>query len=301
MTSIAVLALAIGANAAMFSVLHAALLKPLPYRSPDQLAMLWSEIPSQGAREARSAYVNVEQWRSQSKSFADLAVFDPVSVTVTTAAGAEHIGVCRVSPNFFSLLGVQPVQGRSFSAEEADQRQHLVLISHRFWVTRFGGAPDTLGATKGASLSLARSVSREREIAIRAALGASRARIVRQLLTESLTLAVASGLLGLLVALAVIRVVLAAKPGNLARLNEIGLDPQVLGWNLALCFLTGILVGLAPAITMARRNLTPSGHEGARGSSGGVATRRIRRALVTSEFAFAIILLVVARLLIRSP
>src|SRR5260221_8025909 len=147
MTSIAVLALAIGANAAMFSVLHAALLKPLPYRSPDQLAMLWSEIPSQGAREARSAYVNVEQWRSQSKSFADLAVFDPVSVTVTTAAGAEHIGVCRVSPNFFSLLGVQPVQGRSFSAEEADQPQHLVLISHRFWVTRFGGAPDTIGAS----------------------------------------------------------------------------------------------------------------------------------------------------------
>src|SRR5260221_1676703 len=158
-----------------------------------------------------------------------------------------------------------------------------------------------IAATNVASLSLARSVSREKEIAIRAALGASRARIVRQLLTESLTLAVASGLLGLLVALAVIRVVLAAKPGNLARLNEIGLDPQVLGWNLALCFLTGILVGLAPAITMARRNLTPSGHEGARGSSGGVATRRIRRALVTSEFAFAIILLVVARLLIRSP
>ena len=157
-----------------------------------------------------------------------------------------------------------------------------------------------IAATNVASLSLARSASREREIAIRAALGASRARIVRQLLAESLTLAVISGLLGLLVALAGIRLILAIKPGDLARLNEVGLDPRVLGWALALCLLTGILVGLAPAITMARRNLRPSGQEGGRGIAGGVATRRIRRALVVTEFALAIILLVGAGLLIRS-
>ena len=157
-----------------------------------------------------------------------------------------------------------------------------------------------IAATNVASLSLARSASREREIAIRAALGASRARIVRQLLAESLTLAVISGLLGLLVALAGIRLILAVKPGDLARLNEVGLDPRVLGWALALCLLTGILVGLAPAITMARRNLRPSGQEGGRGIAGGVATRRIRRALVVTEFALAIILLVGAGLLIRS-
>ena len=83
-TSVAALALAIGANTAMFSVLNAVLLRPLPYRSPEQLAMLWSEVPSQNLREGRSAYLNVEQWRRQSKSFADMAFFDPVSVTLTT-------------------------------------------------------------------------------------------------------------------------------------------------------------------------------------------------------------------------
>ena len=421
-TSVAVLALAIGANTAMFSVLNAVLLRPLPYRSPEQLAILWTEIPSQNLREGRSAYWNVEQWRGQSKSFADMAVFDPASVTLTSADKAEQISVVRITPNLFPLLGVQPVQGRIFSAEEAEQRQRLALISHRFWQTHFGGAQDAIGATveldgvpsrvvgilpaafqfpelnadvwephtmlpdweagravrgggswfvvgrlqpnvtfeqaqaemsaiarrldeqspasernRGisvvplsrqltgprsrlalwmltgavfsvlliaatnvASLSLARSASREREIAIRAALGASHARIVRQLLAESLTLAVMSGLLGILVALAGIRLILALKPGDLARLNEIGLDPPVLGWALAICLLTGILVGLAPAITMARRNLRPSGQEGGRGISGGVATRGIRRALVATEFALAIILLVGAGLLMRS-
>lgn len=420
-TSVAVLALAIGANTAMFSVLNAVLLRPLPYRSPEQLAILWTEIRSQNLREGRSAYWNVEQWRGQSKSFADMAVFDPASVTLTSADKAEQISVVRITPNLFPLLGVQPVQGRIFSAEEAEQRQRLALISHRFWQTRFGGAQDAIGATveldgvpsqvvgilpaafqfpelnadvwephtmlpdweagraargggswfvvgrlqpnvtfeqaqaemsaiarrldeqlpasernRGisvvplsrqltgprsrlalwmltgavfsvlliaatnvASLSLARSASREREIAIRAALGASHARIVQQLLAESLTLAVISGLLGILVALAGIRLILALKPGDLARLNEIGLDPPVLGWALAICLLTGILVGLAPAITMARRNLRP-GQEGGRGISGGVATRGIRRALVATEFALAIILLVGAGLLMRS-
>src|ERR1051326_330653 len=80
LTSIAVLALAIGANTAMFSVFNAVLLRPLPYRSPEQLAMLWTEVPSQNLREGRSAYWNVEQWRSRSKSFADIAIFDPASV-----------------------------------------------------------------------------------------------------------------------------------------------------------------------------------------------------------------------------
>src|SRR5437879_4314506 len=91
LTSVAVLALAIGANTAMFSVLNAVLLRPLPYRSPEQLAMLWSEVPSQNLREGRSGYLNVEQWRRQSKSFADMAVFDLVSVTLTTAGEAETV------------------------------------------------------------------------------------------------------------------------------------------------------------------------------------------------------------------
>ncbi|MGH9663900.1 MAG: ABC transporter permease, partial [Bryobacteraceae bacterium] len=145
--SVAVLALAIGANTAMFSVLNAVLFRPLPYRSPEQLAMLWTERPNQNLRKGRSAYWNIEQWRHQSKSFSDIAVFDGVSETLTSADEAEQTSVARISPNFFPLLGVRPFEGRIFSAEEAEQRQRFALISYRFWQTRFGGSRDAIGAS----------------------------------------------------------------------------------------------------------------------------------------------------------
>jgi predicted permease len=410
------LALAIGTNTAMFSVLNAVLLRPLPYRSPEQLAMLWTEDPTQNLREGRSALWDVEQWRSQSQSFADMATFDAVSTTLTGADGAEQIVGASISPNLLSFLGVQPLHGRSFSTEEAEQRQRLVLISHRFWQARFGGSKDAVGATvvldglpfqiigilpagfqiarldadvwkphtmsddaearqsvRGGDtwfvigrlrptvtfrqaqaemsgiarlvndqlpaadrnrdisvvplslymvgsqsrlalwmlggavfcvfliaaanvtgLSLARSTARAREMAVRAALGASAGRIVRQLLTESVLLAAVSGLIGILLALVGTRLVRAFGPANLPRLNEIGLDFRVLGWALAISALAGILVGLAPAIATLRRDLRP------RSVSGGAATRRIRRALVVAEFALAIVLLAGAGLLVRS-
>ena len=127
-----------------------------------------------------------------------------------------------------------------------------------------------IAAANVASLSLARSISRAREIAIRAALGASAGRIVRQFLTESVLLAVLSGLIGTLLALAGIRLIRAFGPGNLPRLNETSLDLRVLGWALAISVLAGILVGLAPAIVALRRDLRPSG-EGGRSVSGGAA------------------------------
>ena len=146
-TAAATLALAIGTNTAMFSVLNAVLLRPLPYRSPEQLAMLWTEDPTQNLREGRSALWDVEQWRSQSQSFADMATFDSVSTVLTGAEGVEQIVGGSISANLLSLLGVRPVLGRSFSSEEAEQRQRLVLISHRLWQTRFAGSHDALGAT----------------------------------------------------------------------------------------------------------------------------------------------------------
>ncbi|MBI3401906.1 MAG: ABC transporter permease, partial [Acidobacteria bacterium] len=413
-TAAATLALAIGATTVMFSVVNAVLLRPLPYRAPEQLAMLWTEDPTQNLREGRSALWNVAQWRSQSQSFADLAVFDAVSTTLTEANGAEQIVGASVSPNLLPLLGVQPARGRGFSTEEAEQRQRLVLISHRFWQARFGGSNEAIGATivlnglpsriigvlpagfqiatlnadvwepqtmstsvrggdtwfvigrlrptvtfdhaqaemsaiagrlndqlpaaernRGisvvplslymvgsqsrlglwmlgaavfcvfliaaanvASLSLARSVARAREMAVRAALGASGGRIVRQLLTESVLLAAVSGLIGTLIALVGIRIIRAFAPGNLPRLNEVSLDLRVLGWALAISLLAGILVGLAPAMTALRRDLRPSGEEGGRSVSGGAATRRIRRALVVAEFALAVVLLIGAGLLV---
>src|SRR5216117_2865415 len=106
-TSVAVLALAIGANTAMFSVLNAVLLRPLPYRSPEQLAMLWTEDRTRNFREGRSALWNVEQWRTQSQSFADMATFDAMNTTLTGSDGVQQIAGASISPNLLPVLGVR--------------------------------------------------------------------------------------------------------------------------------------------------------------------------------------------------
>lgn len=416
LTAVTVLALAIGANTAMFSVLNGVLLRPLPYSSPQQLAMLWTEDPTQNLREGRSALRDVEQWRSQSQSFEDMATFDTVATRLSGVDGAEQLVGASMSPNLLPLLGVRPVLGRGISTEEAEQGQRLVLISYGFWQARYGGSHDALGATlvldgfpsqivgilpdgfqaarinadvwqahtrnrtargpetwfvagrlrpgvtfdqaqdemsavarrlsdqlpaaernRGisvvplslsmvgvqsrlalwilggtvfcvfliaaanvTSLSLARSAARTREMAVRASLGASAGRIVRQLLTEGTLLAAVSGLAGTLLAFAGVRLIRAFGPGNLPRLNEIGLDLHVLGWAMAITILAGVLVGLPPAIATLRRDLRPSGEEGGRSVSGGSGIRRVRRALVVADFALAIILLAGAGLLVRS-
>jgi predicted permease len=145
-SSVAVLALAIGANTTMFSLLKAVLLQPLPYPVPDELVMFWTTRPEQRLGEGRSAYWNVEQWRQQSKSFADIAIFDPASLTLTAAGSAQRVGVARISANFFAVLGVKPSRGRMFSAEEAEQGQHLAVISYGLWQSRYGGSQQAIGA-----------------------------------------------------------------------------------------------------------------------------------------------------------
>ena len=420
-TAVAVLTLAlgIGANTAVFSVLHAVLLRPLPYAAPEQLAMLFSEVPTQGLREGRTAYGSVEEWRRYTQTFADIAVIDPVRPTLTTEAGSEQVRVARVSSNYFSLLGVRPAYGRTFTPEEAGARQRVSLISHQFWQDRFSGSRNAIGATlvidglpsriigilppemklddtevwepntlfpnwdtlrktRGAGswfvigrlrpgvtfeqaqaemstiarrldqetasseqrgisvvpmdvhvigsttrralwmlsgavtfvllmaianiagLSLARSAGRSREISIRLALGATRTDIARQLIIESVTLAMIAGLAGLLVAVSGIRVILWIKPAGIARLEDVRLDPWEFGWTVAVSLLCGIVIGLAPAITTGRRSLKLSFEDGGRGSSAGRTTRGFRRSLVVAEFALAIILLVGAGLLVRS-
>jgi putative ABC transport system permease protein len=157
-----------------------------------------------------------------------------------------------------------------------------------------------VAAANVTNLSLARSVARTREMGVRAALGASAGRIVRQLLTEGVLLAVVSGLIGTLLAFGGIRLIRAFGPVNLPRLNEVSLDVRVLGWAVAISALAGLVVGLGPAIAAFGRDLRPSGEESGRSVSGGAATRRMRRTLVVAEFAVAIVLLVGAGLLVRS-
>jgi predicted permease len=414
MTVVGVLALAIGANTAVFSVLNTVLLRPLPYRLPDQLAMLWTEDPVRNFREGRSALWDVEQWRSQSRSFADLATFDAVNRTLTESNGVQPVAGASISPNLLSVLGVQPVLGRGFSAEEAEQGERVVLISHRFWQAQFAGSPQALGATlvldglpsriigvlprdfrvaalsadvwephpnhqavrgpetwfvlgrlrpgvtidraqtemraiahrlkeqlpadeanrtirvvqfrlfmigrqsrfalwllsatvfclfliaaaNATSLCLARTVARSHEIAVRVALGASRGRIVQQLLSEGLLLASASGLIGALLAFMMIPLIRTYGPGNFPRLQEIALDFRVLAAALAVSAFAGVLLGLSPAIAALRRDLRFS--NGGRSVSPSVAARRIRCGLVVADFALAILLLTGAGLLLRS-
>ena len=377
--AVATLALAIGVNVVMFSVLNAVLFRPLPNRAPDELVMLWTETPSRDLRENRSAFWNIERWRRQSRSFTDVAAFDGVSVTLTHAGEAKRIQVARISSNLFPLLGVQPRHGRSFSADEAAERRRLAVISHRFWQARFGGSLDALGASidldghasrivgvlpdefqfasldadvfephtlfpdwenrrvvrgrdswfvvarlrpdvsveeaqtemrtlarrldpqlpvternRGvrvvplshhvvgsrsrlalwmltaavacvlliaaanvANLWLARSLARGRDVALRAALGASPARIVRQQLTESMTLAVGAGVLGTLLAVVGLDLIRALGAVEVARLDAVRLDSSVLGWSLAVAAdraggRAGACASVAPAFAALR-------------------------------------------------
>lgn len=422
LTALTVLALAIGANTAMFSILNAVLFRPLPFRSPGQLAMLWSELPTQSIREGRTAYLNIEQWRAQSRTFSDMAFFDPATATITQSGQAEYVRLVLVSPNYFPLMGITAKIGRLFTAEDAAQRQRFAIISHSFWQSHFAGQPSAIGAsveldgqptrivgvldpafqlgkkdpdlwlphtlsrdwenqraargmgpwlvvgrlhpqatqaqaqaemntiaarldrawpsaagspgvsvvpyaqqitgprarltlwmlasavflvlliaaTNVAGLSLARGAARARELSIRAALGAGRFRLARQLLAESLALSTLAALLGLLLAHAAIRLVIAFQPAELVRLEEAGLDPRAFACAVVLCLSTGLLTGLAPAFTLTRHSPPPSAGQSGRGIAGGLQVRQLRRALVVAQFAFALILLTAAGLLLRS-
>lgn len=119
--AVATLALAIASSTAMFSVLNVVLLRPLPYVSPDRLAMVWREDPAQNLREGRSALDQVAEWRVERRSFADLATYDAVSATLSGDDGAEQIVGGSISPNLLSVLGVQPMLGRGLSTEEASR------------------------------------------------------------------------------------------------------------------------------------------------------------------------------------
>src|SRR5262249_12477113 len=146
-TALLTLALGIGANITIFSVVNAVLLRPLPYPEAERLVFLWSEAPRQNIRERASAYANFSEWRNQNKSFEDLAVFDPTVVTLTGAAEPEQVMSVRTSANLFPLLGVAPLLGRTFTVDEEQQKVRVVVLSHGLWQRRFGASPNILGQT----------------------------------------------------------------------------------------------------------------------------------------------------------
>ncbi|HEX5760842.1 MAG TPA: ABC transporter permease, partial [Thermoanaerobaculia bacterium] len=412
------LALGIGANAAIFSVVYGVLLEPLPYPSPERLVMLIDSNPTRGFDRFSSSPPNFVDWRDQSRSFSGMAALTRANPSLTGGGvEPERLEGAQVSAGFFETLGVPPALGRGIGA--ADDRPgapKVAVLSHGLWRRRFGADPAIVGraveldgsphtvvgiAAEGfqfpsrvevwqplaleitpdmrgahfvgvaarlkpgvsleraqaemsviagrlekqypdsntgwgvnviptrelvvedvrpallvlmatvavvlliacanvANLLLARMASREREVAIRTALGAGRGRLIRQFLTESVLLALAGGALGLLLALWGVRALVAMNADNIPRAAEIGLEPPVLLFTLALAVLTGLVFGLVPALHAARPDLQGSLKEGGRGAGTGVRARSARGALVVVEVALTLVLLVSAGLLLRS-
>jgi len=414
---ILLLGLGIGANSAMFSVVDELLLHPVRYPDSEKLVFVWSHDP-QGALSDVSA-ADFMDLRAQSASLRDFAAWMPTSFVVMGGERPEQLGGARVSANFFHTLGVKPVLGRTFLAEEdgltrpADAA-HSVVISYRLWQQDLGADPNVLGRTlrvdsvpytiigvapddfrfwwrphdlwipvslnvqerdyhdlvvlarlkgtraeasaelkvisrsladafpksdKGwtiqvenlkerllnqtfrlrllvlsgavglvlllactniASLLLARAATRQREIAVRISLGATSGRLIRQLLTESALLALSGGALGLAIAWALIRAAPHVVPASAIPGGPIELSMPVVWFSLGLSAATCLLVGLAPAIGVARSGMNAAMRRSGRGTTAGKASQRARQALVGIEVAAALILLSGAGLMASS-
>jgi putative ABC transport system permease protein len=420
------LALCIGANSAIFSVVHAILLKPYPWAESEQLVYVYNTYPSMGLVNAGSSIPDYLDRRAGVSGFSDSAMFHNVSFNLATESEPERITGLRTTPSLFSTLQAKPVLGRTFTDAEAQPgADHVIVLSHALWKNRFGGNPNLIGQTvrlntetftvvgvmppefyfpspriqawvpfaftpeeksdkergneyssviarlkpgataasvqrdldviqtrnaerlpeeapfwknagfggrtdgfleqnvaniRGmlwlvqagvaaalligcanvASLLLARAVARERELAIRAALGAGRSRLMRLLLTESLLLFLVGGALGLLVAWWGVDALGSLGLSTLPRAYAVKLDLSVFLFTLLCALLTGVGFGALPAWSASRSDAAAALKEaGARGSAGR-RTTLLRGGLVVGEIALAVMLLSTAGLLVRS-
>lgn len=424
--AIITLALGIGANAAIFSVVNAVVLRPLPYAEPDRLMTLWETMP--GADRRSVAPGNFMDWRTQNKTFQDMAAAFHGNFNLTSDGEPDRIDGTTVTSNYMTVLGAAPQLGRTFQADDDDhQDRNVVLISDGLWKRRFAADANVIGrnitidetphtvvgvmgrgfdypthsdlwvlgknrsavaqsliarapandwaherdahfitvigrlkpgvtlsqaqsdiagisrrseqeypqtngglgsnvvalhtqvvgdvrrmlfillgavgfvlliaCTNVANLMLARATQRDREISIRAAVGASRMRLIRQLLTESLLLSSAGGLAGLVVSVWAVDLFIKLSPGDIPRLAEASVDMRLLGFTLLVSVLTGIGFGLLPAFQATRTDLNTALKEGGTKSSAGRQRLGARNVLVVTEIALAQVLLVGAALL----
>ncbi|HST23081.1 MAG TPA: ABC transporter permease [Blastocatellia bacterium] len=419
-TTVAVvtLALGIGANTAIFSVVDAVLLAPLAYTEPDRLMMIWGVNSSANADQQPASVPDFDDLKAQSQTFDEIAASRSQAFNLTDGDEPERVGGARVTVNMFSALAVKPVVGRDFlESEGLAGAEPVVILSHSLWQQRYGSdaaivgralnvdgksytvvgvlpkgiyypAQDTnlyvpfipqpneilrgarflrvigrlkkdvspaearaevetiagrvaaaypatntgwgiylvplheqivgrvrpalivllsavgcvllIACANVANLLLARAAARRAEFAIRAALGASRWQLVRQLLTESLVLSALGGMFGLLLAMWGVPFLTGISASSIPRVEGIGINLRVLGFTAIVSLATGAVFGLAPALRSSSKQLTDALREGRRGSTGSILHQRLLSALVVSEVAIAMVLLVVAGLMIRS-
>jgi putative ABC transport system permease protein len=422
------LALGVGANTAIFSIVNAVLLRSLPFPDPDRLVRIYFNNPGVGLRGVRFSVPEFDDLRTQTDVFEDVSVVVLGPTNLTGVKQPEHLEMIEVSPNYFSMLGATPELGRLFDHQDfALGFAPVVVISDALWRRSYGADPGVLGRslrldndlytivgvlspefrhpgptipavevwiTCGFSgdpfpaparglrilpgaigrlmpgltvaqaqarldamaaklrrefandyppqakwtveivplqqslvgkvrpmlvvlmaavilivfvvslnigcLLLARASGRQQEMAVRAAMGASEGRMIRQMLTESLLLAFTGGIAGLTTAAITLKAVLRFVPANLPRLGDVNIDWRVLGFALLISVATGLLFGLAPAIHSSKAGLASTMREGSRGSGYSAKAGRMRDALMVSQLAFVVVLMVGAGLLLET-